>query len=189
MIKEQEAIPSAAFAPKEESKPFVSSYNKIKKTSKIPSLHELAKQTTTFDEQGTVSVVEEPAYKNQSRTEAFGLQDLRKYWEDFADIKKFDGKSTDYILLNEDINLLEDYSIEIKLSNPLQEETLTNLKPELLAFLREKLKNDGITIKAVINAEERKRRLYTTREKFDHLVEKHPILMELRERLGLDPDF
>lgn len=84
---------------------------------------------------------------------------------------------------------MEDYTIEIKLSNPLQEETLNSLKPEILMFLRGKLKNDSITIKSVLNTEDRKRRLYTTREKFDHLAQKHPILQELKDRLGLDPDF
>lgn len=84
---------------------------------------------------------------------------------------------------------MEDYTIEIKLSNPLQEETLNAIKTEALVFLRDKLNNDAITINSVLNTEERKRRLYTTREKFDHLAEKHPLLLELKERLGLDPDF
>lgn len=170
-------------------KPILSSYNKLKKTSKIPSLKELALQADQFEEKDTKNIIEEPVYKNQNRNEAFGLQDLKKYWQDFANIKKLDGKSTDYILLNEDISLREDFTIEVKLSNPLQEETLNSIKTEALAFLRDKLKNDFITINSVMNTEERKKRLYTTREKFDHLVEKHPLLHELKERLGLDPDF
>jgi DNA polymerase-3 subunit gamma/tau len=31
--------------------------------------------------------------------------------------------------------------------------------------------------------------LYTSREKFDYLVEKNPVLKELKEKLGLDTDF
>jgi len=34
-----------------------------------------------------------------------------------------------------------------------------------------------------------KKVIYTNREKFEHLAEKNPNLLELKERLGLDPDF
>ena len=30
---------------------------------------------------------------------------------------------------------------------------------------------------------------YTNKEKFEHLAEKNPLLKELKEKLGLDPDF
>ncbi len=33
------------------------------------------------------------------------------------------------------------------------------------------------------------RKLFTTKEKFDHLAEKNPVLKEMKDRLGLDPDF
>jgi DNA polymerase-3 subunit gamma/tau len=175
--------------PVQEDKPYLPSYNNIKKTSKIPSLKDLSQQTAFVEENDPVNVVEEPKYLNQNQNEAFGLQDLKKYWQDFADKKKLEGKNTEYILLNEDITLLEGGKIEIKLSNPMQEETLNSIKTEVLVFLRQKLQNDSITICSVLNTEERKRRLYTTREKFDYLTEKHPLLLELKERLGLDPDY
>lgn len=139
-------------------------------------------------------VVEKEVKKEETviitnRNEAFGIQDLKKYWQDFAHKMKLKGNNQEYILLNEDISLSEDLNIEIKLTNPFQEETLNNLKTELIIFLREKLNNDKITISSRMAAEETKKRLYTTREKFDHLVEKHPLLLELKEKLGLDPDF
>ena len=37
--------------------------------------------------------------------------------------------------------------------------------------------------------EEGKKVYYTPREKFDYLVEKNPILKELKDRLGLDTDY
>jgi hypothetical protein len=109
--------------------------------------------------------------------------------QEFAEKKKMEGKAREYILLNEDVELLEGNTIEIKLSNPVQEDTLDTIKTELLTFLRSKLNNESITIASKVQAGDAKKRLYTTREKFDHLAQKHPLLKELKERLGLDPDF
>jgi len=36
---------------------------------------------------------------------------------------------------------------------------------------------------------DKKKIAYTNKEKFDLLAEKNPLLKELKERLGLDPDF
>jgi DNA polymerase III subunit gamma/tau len=131
--------------------------------------------------------VEEP--EREIKNKPFGLQDLKKYWQDFADLKKAEGKKNDHILLNEDILLLEDYIIEIKLSNPVQEEFLNGLKTELLIFLRGKLENELITITSAIKAADEKKRPYTPKEKLEHMIEKQPLLKELKDRLGLDPDF
>jgi hypothetical protein len=40
-----------------------------------------------------------------------------------------------------------------------------------------------------IKIEAGKKVIYTSREKFDYLVEKNPVLKELKDRLGLDTDF
>ena len=55
--------------------------------------------------------------------------------------------------------------------------------------LREKLKNNEITVVTRMEENGNKKMIYTSKEKFEHLAEKNPYLNELKDRLGLDWDF
>jgi len=66
---------------------------------------------------------------------------------------------------------------------------LINIKSELAGFLREKLKNSTIVVVGELKEQEDRKVIYTNREKFDYLVNKNPMLKELKDRLGLDTDF
>jgi hypothetical protein len=73
--------------------------------------------------------------------------------------------------------------------HPVEESLFNSLKSDLATRLREQLKNNSITIVSELKLEADKKVIYTSREKFDYLVEKNPLLKELKDRLGLDPDF
>lgn len=79
--------------------------------------------------------------------------------------------------------------IVIRLLSPVHETMLNNMKVELTAFLRDKLKNTSLQVIGELSASEDKKVIYTNREKFDYLADKNPILKELKDRLGLDTDF
>jgi len=66
---------------------------------------------------------------------------------------------------------------------------LNNFRTELTTFLREKLKNSTILVTGDLKEAEDKKMMYTSRDKFEYLLEKNPALKEMKERLGLDPDF
>lgn len=65
------------------------------------------------------------------------------------------------------------------------------MRIELSTFIRERLKNNSILIsgKLVEMKEDEKKVFYTPREKFEYLIEKNPMLKELKDRLGLDTDY
>jgi DNA polymerase-3 subunit gamma/tau len=83
----------------------------------------------------------------------------------------------------------KDHEIIIHLHNPIQETILNGIKGDLVTYLRETLKNDSISVIGELVEGESKQMLYTSREKFDYLMEKNPVLKELKEKLGLDTDF
>jgi hypothetical protein len=66
---------------------------------------------------------------------------------------------------------------------------LNNIKSDLSAYLRERLRNNTIQIMGELQSSDEKKVIYTNREKFDYLAEKNPLLKELKDRLGLDTDF
>lgn len=81
--------------------------------------------------------------------------------------------------------------IVVSLLSPVHETMLNNIKLEFTSYLRDKLKNNLITVVGELQAasEDSRKVMYTSREKFDYLAEKNPLLKELKDRLGLDTDF
>lgn len=117
---------------------------------------------------------------------AFTADDLHKVWGAFAEQRK--KYQAEYNLLTQPFEL-RDTQITIYLHNPVQEIMLGNIRAELSAYLREKLRNNSISLVGKLQEQADKKVIYTNREKFDYLVDKNPMLKELKDRLGLDTDF
>lgn len=80
--------------------------------------------------------------------------------------------------------------ISLALTNAIEEPILVSIKPELLTYLREMLSNSSLKIEGVLAEQDNSKRIaYTNKEKFEHLMEKNPLLKDLKEKFGLDPDF
>lgn len=59
-----------------------------------------------------------------------------------------------------------------------------------MEHLKHQNQNRKIVLEAEINEEEAKeRRPYTSSEKFTFLLEKHPLLREMADKFGLDPEY
>ena len=119
---------------------------------------------------------------------AFTLEELQKHWGAFAEKKKMEGKDSAYNLLQHD-KRLEENKIIISLSNAVQIDLLDHFRSDLVNFLRHQLDNRRIDLEIEIPKEESKKMIYTNKEKYEYLVEKKPLLNELKNRLGLDTDF
>lgn len=120
------------------------------------------------------------------QSEAYTEEELRKVWDEFAEGRKL--YHAEYHLLMQPYERTA-HLITMVLHNPIQDTILANFKGDLTFFLRDKLKNSFITVAGELREEESKKVMYTPREKFQFLVEKNPMLRELKERLGLDTDF
>jgi DNA polymerase-3 subunit gamma/tau len=117
------------------------------------------------------------------------LEVLKKYWQEFAEKRKEEGKSSEYQLLNQEIIFTEGRIIHIELTNAIQQNFLESIRTDLLQFLRKKLQNNQLTIDAKLLKAEQKEMIYTATEKFNHLAKDHPHLNLLKDELGLDTDF
>ena len=84
---------------------------------------------------------------------------------------------------------LSENQVVVHLLNPVQETMLSGLKSELTTYLRGKLKNNSINVTGELREMDQKKMKYTDRDKFDFLLDKNPLLKEMKERLGLDTDF
>lgn len=130
-----------------------------------------------------------PSAKENTVTEPdrpFTEDALTRAWNEFAETRKM--YQAEYHLLSQPFTRKEN-QIVIALHNPVEETLLGHFKGDLTTHLREKLKNNSIQVAGELRKEEDKKIIYTNKEKFDYLVEKNPLLKEMKDRLGLDTDF
>jgi len=111
---------------------------------------------------------------------------VRQVWSEYAEQRK--NQVGEYHILNQTFTLKNNV-ITLLLNNPIEEPLLQGMKSDLVGYLREKLNNSTLQVEGEMQQNNTKRKAYTNKEKFDYLVEKNPLLKELQERLGLDPDY
>jgi len=111
---------------------------------------------------------------------------LRSVWNEFTEQRK--NQLGEYHLLKQDY-AFQNNVISLYITNPVEEPILLSIKSELLSYLREKLSNGLLQVEGIMQTHQTKKIAYTNKEKFDHLAEKNPVLLELKEKMGLDPDF
>lgn len=116
----------------------------------------------------------------------FSIEELKQAWDEFTEQRK--SQVGEYHLLRQEFDY-KDNVITIHLSNQVEEPLLQSIRTPLTEFLRSRLGNDSINVISQVTEVHSKKIAYTNKEKFDHLAEKNPILIELKERLGLDPDY
>ncbi len=119
------------------------------------------------------------------------LEELQSEWTQIANNFKTANLINKYVMMNRPIQLIEN-SIHISFENEVQMQQFSeNIKLELLTNLRTKLKNHLIDIELDLVEQEKseKKMLYTQSDKYNFLVEKHPVISELKQRFGLDHEF
>jgi len=123
----------------------------------------------------------------EKRDNNFTQQQLNDAWLAFTE--RYKGMQVTYHLLSQGFEF-RDNKVIIQLHNHFQETLLDQIRLDLLTFIRERLSNDSIQLAGEIKAvASDKKVLYTNKEKLDHLMEKNPMVKELKDKFGLDTDF
>lgn len=94
------------------------------------------------------------------------------------------------IVLSKKGTLLPSNQIELKIFNKIEVDTIKQIEPELLEFIRKRLRNTSVGISyRVVEAGSSERRPYTSSEIFEAMAKKNPSVLKLKEILGLDTDY
>lgn len=128
---------------------------------------------------------------SNEETKEITPEELQNEWSQIANNFKKANLINKYVMMNRPIQVIAN-SIYISFENEVQIQQFNeNIKIELLTTLRTKLKNHLIDIELGINEQEKndKKILYTTSEKYNFLVEKHPLISVLKQKFGLDHEF
>ena len=134
---------------------------------------------------------EEKTSANQVLNEAFTEEQLITVWNQIAGKFKKSNLINKYVMMNREIHLI-DGQIHLKVENEVQVQQFNEtIRLELLTTLREKLRNSQIdlVLDVIPHEETEKKSLYTQEDKYKFLVEKHPILAEMKQTFGLDYEY
>ncbi|MCF8319253.1 MAG: DNA polymerase III subunit gamma/tau [Sphingobacteriaceae bacterium] len=155
------------------------SINLVAPSTLIPNLNEWA----------SAAVLEEkkPEYLTGNSAESVTQEMLLNRWRTYCEQVKKDGKINLFTLLNSGNPTLSDgHLIEFTLENKIQEELLLHERVDLLNFLRTDLNNFQLELKTIVAEQTEGKRLYTSTEKYEYMVEKNPAVEEFRKTFNLD---
>ncbi|TKC05565.1 DNA polymerase III subunit gamma/tau [Pedobacter polaris] len=147
-------------------------------TSLIPSLTDLERIATAEEDKG-------PQYISGNEKQEFTPEKLLELWKVYTQKANDEHKIHLFTLMNND-PIIEGTEITVLVENSALESTLQNEKVELLNFLRSALKNFDLQITTKRAESTAKKRIYTNKDKYTHMVDKNPQLEELRRRFNLD---
>lgn len=193
-MKSDETTPSSSLSVKEPEKNKL--FSSLKSIPSVPTNLQEIQQKLRSQSSAPAQSSHAPSESQPvtvSRKQFFDKKSVEDAFQEMAaQLRKEDGSPFELVILeNCPIEVLDNHTIKITLSNAIQEGHLLNLKTKLLPFLKEKLQNDVVQVIHEVkqNAEHEKKRLYTNQEKYRFLVEKYPILDELKNKLGFEIDW
>jgi DNA polymerase-3 subunit gamma/tau len=125
------------------------------------------------------------------KNQAFTLTSLTDCWKQIA--KEFQEANliNKFVMMDRPIELI-DSVIHIKVENEVQVQQFNeNVRTDVLNKIRERLQNQSIDIALDLIQTEKSdtKMLYTQSDKYEFLAQKHPILSEMKQKLGLDHEY
>jgi DNA polymerase-3 subunit gamma/tau len=159
---------------------------------RIPTLGQIKENLNKPVEEKTVAAANpEHAAEPAAAQQNFSLEQLTKVWNAYAENIKSKGMIHHHIVLTStSLDLQPDFGINITVGNEVQIDQLEEIKLELLAYLRQSLKNTAIRIHAKIGyVAPKEKKFFTDDDKLKLLMEDYPLVIELRKKLGLEINY
>ena len=159
----------------------------IDKPSKAFSIKDLiSEETKPVEKTEEKSVINEPDIHAYQRTE-FTPEAFELAWQEFTDNLK--GEGTRIVSMFKTIRpeLENDQTVKIHLSNAAQKDTfILHYKPKLMSFLESRFILSDFDIETTVDLSETNEVLYSDEQKLNYLINKYPILKEMRKTFNLD---
>ncbi|MEL6358323.1 MAG: DNA polymerase III subunit gamma/tau [Bacteroidota bacterium] len=183
----KKSVPAKAAAPKPATPPRAAETaspppsTTLQSTGKLPKLDELKKAVS----EPTPPVATPEPQQSETARQPLTQAAIKPHWQAYVQNLKERGKMSEYSLLNQGF-ALEDSQIVVQLVNTVQQDTLTGIQEELVAYLRAQLQRTDIGLKGVVVELKKNSKPYTAQEKFNYLTQKYPALRTLQEQLSLE---
>jgi hypothetical protein len=121
-----------------------------------------------------------------AQVNAFSEKELIEKWHAFSNHLRHKPRIFN-TLTSKDPKLEENYTVSFIIDNNLQEQKINEIRNELLTFLKKELQNSAIDLKLIITeTEDNSNKLYTSEDKFKHMLSKNENLGKLKQEFNLD---
>ncbi len=158
-------------------KPILKSVKRRTSSLSLKSIHQKKEVKKSITEEN---------YDNHPK-DVFTEEALINLWKEYPVLLRKKGENNlASIIASGTPKLSKNFEIIYAVPSNLMRDEFLKGRPKLLAFLREKLNNYGISIEAIVNETIQKKFAYTSQEKFNKLKEKNPLLEKLRQAFELD---
>jgi len=127
--------------------------------------------------------------KTELPEESFTEAVLFEKWDEYFEKKKGILADHEAMILRKKPVLKEHHVLEISIKNGVEINVFKKLEEELVSYLKKELCNNKISIRHVQAEKEEEENLYTDVDKFNDMAKRNPVLLKLKDRLGLDPDY
>ena len=156
----------------------ISSFSIKKKLSQVQENN----NETAKDKNPDSNLVAEPI----AQVNDFSEKELIEKWHAFSN--NLGNKPRIFnTLTSKDPKLEENYIVSFFIDNNLQEQKINEIRNELLTYLKQELQNSAIDLKLIITEiEEDTNKLYTSEDKFKHMLSKNENLGKLKQEFNLD---
>jgi DNA polymerase III subunit gamma/tau len=159
----------------------------VEKPSKAFSIKDLISEETKPElKKEETTILNEPVPVSGPREE-FTREGFNAAWQDFTG--QLQGEGTRIVSMFKTIRpeIENDKTIRIHLNNAAQKDIFVlNYRPRLVAFLESKFYMDDIDIETAVDESEANNVLYSDEQKLNHLVNKYPVLKEMKKTFNLD---
>jgi DNA polymerase III, subunit gamma and tau len=159
----------------------------IEKPSKTFSIKEIiSEDIETGDTKSEKLILNEPEVhllpKKEFSPHAFDIA-----WQEFTDQLKGDGMRIVSMFKSIRTEVGNDQTIKIHLNNATQKDTfILNYKQKLISFLENKFILSDIDIETTVDLTESNEILYSDDQKLNYLINKYPILKDMKKTFNLD---
>ena len=158
--------------------------------TKLPGLGSLSAMKAQMEQQVAAGKAATDAEPSGPTTGLPAINDevLQRVWKELTEERK-PISMMHYSLLNRPVQANEQHMILLRVDNPVQEDQFNDLRSEFLGELRRRTGYPRLNVTVeLVERVEIGRKLYTSTDKMDYLMERYPMLVEMKQRLGLDVD-
>ncbi|WP_139924517.1 DNA polymerase III subunit gamma/tau [Hymenobacter sp. DG01] len=159
--------------------------------NKLPGLGSLSAMKAQLEQQAAAGKAAVEAEPSGPTTGLPTINDevLQRVWKELTEERKATSMMH-YSLLNRPVQANEQHLIVLRVDNPVQEDQFNEFRAEFLGELRRRTGYPRLNVQAeVVERVETGRKLYTSNDKLEYLMEKYPMLTAMKQKLGLDADF
>lgn len=117
-------------------------------------------------------------------SEPFTAEQLAEKWQNFLS-QLVDRPNLRSTLANVP-EISEGNKLLLRVSNSIQEMEIRLVKPELVSWLKKELRNSGIEMTTLLEKVESERMIFSDSEKMQMMMQKNPLLYELKQKFNLD---